>query len=1029
MKPKRIKLINVVSCAIIFFGLFFGLTPQIKAQLVSVGILTFNDDSGSSVPGELCQRISRNLQQKLVSTYTDLLPRVIEGDSNTRQMTVPELTQMAKDQAVRYIVRGGILRVSSENIGAGVRVSIVLYAEIISSETGNVKSVRAKGIGTQQVKYPYNKVPWEAVDTSGNSFQYSAPGQAIMNAIDQLSSEVHDAATAPDTGTSVSSESESSSDSGETAETGETSGQEETYVEEGSEDYSDEGYDESYDESHDEGSESGSYSDDDLQQLIYQAEEFIYNNSLSEDKLKELQETLEKFKTALGTKATQLEQGEDTTQTDEEILQHKNKLEEIMGQAEQEVSSEESSGEEESYEETGGEKKNLLNSMGNVLDDSINVLQKIKELKSVLGIGSKQGGSEGEYETSAEEGYEEGYEETADTGSSESGETSSVESESGESGETGMSGEESADTGYEETGTEGSESGETDEGYVEDSGEEVTGVVTEGGDPVEGVEVTDPETGATATTDKSGFYNLGKIPAGRLSELVLKKNGKELAKGKIDLAKGKNAVADWDLKPKFSRLKQPTMRVMPSTVSVLKGADKKKYSGKTGTVKGVILNSKGKPMARTLVKLKGLGTARTDSRGRYVFMKVPEGNHQIVVQRSGLNPKVQTVKVQAMKSTMNTLRFAAVDRIKPVKTAPKLISKSSNSMLWGRVTDAKKRPVRGARVMVIQSGRSLSASTDATGTYRFRNLRAGAYRVIISKAGYNNSGGTVVLRNSKKERSNYSLSPASKYIQSALEKNRKRKTFVGKTKTGKTVVATVPTKKGTTGKTRTTPSTTRINTPIRTLKPSTGTQGALSGQVMDARTRRPLSAASVYISGRGGAATSGNGGFVIKNLPPGTYNVTVNKSGYASGRFTVKVPKGQVVRKNVYLTPGKSTQTKTTTKIPTRVIPKKSTTKIKPKTTVPMKRMVVQTGQLRGFVMDARTRKPVSGARITIRGARGMVTGRSGAFGSIKLKAGVYTVIVSKSGYTSGRKSVRITAGRSASVALYLTPRTVRKIR
>ena len=82
---------NIVCSTIIFFGLFFGLTPQVEAQLVSVGVLTFNDDSGSGVPNDLCQRISRDLQQKLVRSYTDLLPRVISGDTNTRGMTVAEL--------------------------------------------------------------------------------------------------------------------------------------------------------------------------------------------------------------------------------------------------------------------------------------------------------------------------------------------------------------------------------------------------------------------------------------------------------------------------------------------------------------------------------------------------------------------------------------------------------------------------------------------------------------------------------------------------------------------------------------------------------------------------------------------------------------------------------------------------------------------------------------------------------------------------------------------------------------------------
>ncbi|MCP5046480.1 MAG: carboxypeptidase regulatory-like domain-containing protein [bacterium] len=1010
MKPKKFKISNILSVAVIFFLLFFSWSPAIQAELISVGVLTFHDESGTGVPRDLGVRVSRDLQQKLVRSYTDLLPRVIVS-SGASTMTVEELAQLGRQQGVKFLVRGGILAISGENIGGGVKVSLELYAEIISAGSGKVKSVRARGMGTQRVTYPMNKVPWEAIDTTGTQFQYTAPGQALLNAVEQLAGLVHEAVTAPEeqSTTTTTSQDTGASDEGTgeegTGESGEyeDTGTQETGEEgESSDEYSDSGYEEG----------SDSYTDEDLQQLMYQAEEFIYNNSLSEDKLTQLNDTLKKLKDALSKKANLLEQGEDTSEVEQEILKHKNKLEQIMSEATDEASSGEYSEEgEEGYEEATGEKKNLLSSLGGTLDDSINVLQKIKELKSVLGLGGKS--QEEEYGSG-----DEGYEET--TGD----ETTTSE----------------GDEGYEETTDETSGTG--DEGYEEDSGEEVTGVVTEDGEPVEGVTVTDEETGATTTTDSSGHYNLGKIPAGRLSELVLKNKGKIIGKGKLDLVKGRASVADWELKPKYGKSKKPALRVMPSAVNVLSGKKRKKYIGKTGTVKGVILGPKGKPVSRALVKLKGLGTARTDSKGRYVFMKVPAGNHQVVVQKSGQKVKTQQVQVIAKKSSTSKIRFSPTDRVKRAQTLSKMVSRASSTHLWGRITDAKKRPLRGAKVLVIQSGRSLSTNTDATGKYQFKNLNPGAYRILVSKAGFKNGGGTVALRSSKKKKSNFKLQAASRYIQSALAKNRaKRGTTVQKQKTtrGKPVLSTIPRTKGktTSGKTTTQTTTTRVTTPLKLNQLSGKAGGTVSGLIRDSKTKRPIASVLVSIRGARKTYTNNRGLYTVPNMPPGRHTITVNRKGYYAQVKQVIVKSKRSNRKDFQL---KSTgKSKSQPKLkpfvtkPGRTIkmsPKtKTTTKTKTKAKLKPIRKIIQYGQIRGFVMDARTRKAISGASISISGARGTSSGRSGSFITAKLKTGRYTVVVSRSGYGSSRKTVVVQAGRTASATFYLTPRAVRKLR
>jgi hypothetical protein len=450
-----------------------------------------------------------------------------------------------------------------------------------------------------------------------------------------------------------------------------------------------------------------------------------------------------------------------------------------------------------------------------VLGDSLNILQKIQEIKSTL----KGADEEALYET-------EGTEETTGEGTTEEG------------------------VGEVETGEEPAEVANTDE---------VSGVVTEDGDPVEGVTVTDPESGVSATTDSSGYYNLGKIPAGRLSELVIAKGGKELAAGKVNLVPGHAAVADWELKPKFSKDKKPTLRVMPSMVIIAKG---KKYSGRTGTIKGVVLDAQGKPMALTLVKLEGLGTVRTNSKGQYVFMKVPAGNHQLVVTKSGLNPKSQQVIVLAKKSSGSTIRFTSKDIIYKKAALPTLVMRGTTTTLFGKVTNVQKQPVKGAKVMALQSGRAVSVITGRSGMYRMKGLKPGKYRILVSKTGFKTTSQDILLKSKGSQKTDFILSGSSSYIHSLLAKRPVKRAPVVIVGTGK---------------------------------------GQIRGFVANSKSRKGIAGATVSISGLRSFSTNGSGSFISPRIAAGTYRVTVSKTGYFSSSKTVKVQAGKTSSLTFYL--------------------------------------------------------------------------------------------------------------------------------
>ena len=62
---------------------------------------------------------------------------------------------------------------------------------------------------------------------------------------------------------------------------------------------------------------------------------------------------------------------------------------------------------------------------------------------------------------------------------------------------------------------------------------------------------------------------------------------------------------------------------------------------------------------------------------------------------------------------------------------------------------------------------------------------------------------------------------------------------------------------------------------------------SVTGQVIDATTRRPIAGAAISIPGHQDAITDLSGRFLIKNLAPGTYQISVGKTGYSSDQRSV----------------------------------------------------------------------------------------------------------------------------------------------
>ncbi|MCK4764968.1 MAG: carboxypeptidase regulatory-like domain-containing protein [Candidatus Aminicenantes bacterium] len=912
MKKKKSKINSFVVCVFVFLWVFFGCTAAAQAQLVSVGILVFQDETGKDVPAALVQKLARDIQQKLALSYKDLLPRLVDTEidaADYKNKTVEELAAIGRQKGLKFLVRGGILALTSEKTGRKIEVNVELYAEVISVESLSVSGARASGASTTKGKTP--SLHLETIDFSGPDFPRSGLGLALSMAADQLAAAIHGAVSAPV----------------------ETPVEETAAVSEEETAYEDTGVYEDEAAYEDTSAYSESENDEELQQLISQAEELVYNSTAGTESLESLSQTLQSLQEALNTKVTLLEQGGDTSQIDREIAQHKQELENLIQTVTDEISSSEA------YDETGDEytgdeyteeesskKKNLLSSLGRVLDQSLNILQKIKEIRSTL----RGADEESQYdETGA--GYEETGTEYEETGSE-----------------------------YEESGSEYEESGyeEYEEAQEEETTEDISGFVTEDGEPAAGVTVTDPESGVSTTTDSSGSYVLQGIPSGRLSRLVLLKNGKKVADGKIDLLKGRTAIADWELKPRTAQKgkKGAALRILPSCVSVASG---KKAGGGTGTLKGVVRDAKGKPMPRVLVKLEGAAAARSDSKGRYTFVNVPAGAHRLVVFKGGKKVKSQRVTIVAKKSVLNKIQFTPRDSVLRKTKKTGVIFGGSDTILQGVVTDAKNRPLAGVKVTAFQAGGAVSVKTGPGGTYKLRNIKPGKYRLLIAKTGFTGINRKISVKAKKKGKYNFKLKPStsSPYIQRLLVKQR-----------------------------------------------------SLTGRIIDTG-KKPIAYATVYIKGQNRVRTNRYGYYTVRNLKPGRYSVRVSKKGYRGQKQKIKVSSLQSARRDFVLSPLRSGKRVTGVTKPSRkTLPSRTRT------------AYLLKGQLKGFVTGSRTRKPIAGAYVTISGQRSIVTNRSGYYVSGKLKPGSYKVSVKKSGYLSSSRSVKVQAGKAVTVNFRLSP-------
>ena len=765
---------------------------RVQGKIVILGILNFQDETDSGAPPELGRKIAQQLKQLLAVSFKDIVPKSLSSDA---ALSVEQAVAIGRKNAVQFVVRGGVLALT---VDTQSNVKARVYAEIISVDSGAVSIVNAEGTGASGGGGSRGEL-WRAIDLNSPSFASSAPGAALTAAIDSLANSLHQTIyTQPSDGPSAASE-----NSGETTEPAPST---ET---------------------------ASAESDDELRQLIAQAEEIVANSSGDTERLRPVSSALDKLKAALVSRASGIENGADPTKSDQEIAAAKTELQSAVTVVTEQSAS--SSANSEEATPAAGEKKSLLGKIDQRASDVLGLLHKIQELRA--GIRGVQDGA-----------------------------------------------------------TPGDGTGQT---------EDVSGVVMQEGDAVAGVEVVDEVSGIAAITGPDGGYTLKALPSGRLSNLVLKKNGKQLAQGQIDVLRGR--VADFEIKQNMAP-NASALRVVPSA-TVLKGNSK----DATGSLKGTAKDQAGRPLPRALVSLNGpasaknqslavsysplvknAAVARTDSEGRYRFLAVPPGEYLVTIRTGGSKPVSTKVTVKPnvaveVQSQLTTIRFEGNRRAivggaskSPSSGGPNPIVVSRDralgsgassprdpavsstqptrptvGALQGQIVDASNRkPISGATVST--AGRKVR--TDQSGGFEFEDLNPGAYRVKITSNGFLEDEQSITIRAGATSRNQFALKP--------LEDSKRMVRVV--------------------------PEASRVTTPVRF--------GQVRGRVVDAASGAPIAGAVVAVAEQQRAVTGRDGSYSLNSLPPGSYEVRISRVGFAEKRTVFTIKAGEVTDASFRLT-------------------------------------------------------------------------------------------------------------------------------
>lgn len=428
-------------------------------------------------------------------------------------------------------------------------------------------------------------------------------------------------------------------------------------------------------------------------------------------------------------------------------------------------------------------------------------------------------------------------------------------------------------------------------------------------------------------------------------------------------------------------------------------------SAQVGSITGFVTNAQtGNPIAHALVEATGPGSgqAYTCQRGGYQINNLPSGYYQVTASATGYEPQTRdSVLVHPNQTTQAD--FA----LQPVV--------GQTDGIDGFVTDAQTgNPI--PRALVIAHGPDTAHAYTCNGGYfRILNLTHGIYSVTASAPGYEPyTYDSILVQVGETTRVNFALQPTG--TQNGAIGGFVTNAQTGMPIAGALVVATGPGSgqaytcqrggylisdlvpgyyqvhvSATGYEPQTVDSilvhpgqVTRVNFE---LEPLGGPTGELTGFVTDAQTGNPIHHALVQAIGPGSgqAYTCQYGGYRIRNLVPGYYQVTASATGYE--------PQTQ---DSVLIQAGQTTQLDFS-----------------------LNHSIIPNGNIEGFVTDAGTGNPIVFAMVRAQGpGSGQThTDTSGYYFLSNLPVGLYRVTACASGYVpQARCSIEVTVNETTQV-------------
>ncbi len=921
-----------------------------QAQLVSLGILPFQDESGMNAPAPLGQKIAKDLQQKLAVKYKDVLPRMLNAGLDpaaSAAMNVEQVVTLGKQHGVKFVVRGGLLAMTTENAGEQTKIGVQLYASITSVDSASDINVRAEGSGTQ--KGPVAEL--SSVDLNTAGFRDSALDQALSAATEQLASSIHDAITAS-ASTSAATIKPTTDSSDGTAET--------------------------------EAAQAAA-ADQELQQLIAQAESTLAGNpNSSTENINALRQALEGLKSALAAKASSLQENKDPSAADQEIATRKQEMQTALANLTAEASASDTSTQ---IEQPSGEKKSLLARIGDFAGEATSLLQKIQELRSTLrSLREDQSANQGAPEdptspqdseaqteetsgevtgTVSEDGNPVGgavvtTPETGDSATTDSNGMFTLKglktgrlvqltvTKNGRTigrGQVDVLGGRAAIADFQTTSMPGGRIPVTAMPGVLTSTKvgnranipglktgTLKGVVRDAiGRPVPFALVQVPGVGM-ARTNAQGQYSFVNVPVGT-HQLTVRQSGMKPKSAQVTVAAQTTAESRTQFAPAdtIGRSRQSLIQVSAGTV-----------------LRGTVLDNQTHPLAGakiSVIQAETTVSVLTAPTGNYELRNLKPGSYTVSVYKVGYQVASQAVTLKAAASEQRNFRLSSLASAAVNKLIKNAIA--SQGEVRGVVRTQTGTPIANASIEARSAGRPFliaRALTNSRGEYALR-LAEGRYDLKARQQSFQDDNHTVSVRAGGANRADFEL----------------RQT---RTSTTGNVVGTT------------------------TLRPPVILKGQLAGRVTDGN-GKPVAEAIIALQRQRRTTTDQNGNYTVAQLTPDSYRITVVKAGFTQEEKTIDVRGGISTRQDFVL--------KTAGGV-VRDIGRLSTAGV----------VLTRSGRITGRVIDGKTGAPLAGVNVSIAGQRSTTTGANGSYDFTNVAPGTYQVTVRKSGFTEGQKSVAV---------------------